>query len=317
MQLNAITRKSALLAIILLVAILVAAAIRYASAPFEMELADSPFPGRTISLVLAMFLFLCCGIVEGKMFPRSGLSNSYCTLPMPLYGVLACGLFVAPDALATASASFCFAMALHLLLRSLHNAGEKDSVFFASILLGTMVLLSPPTIVLAAALPLAILVLALSLRQAILMVVGYLLPLLGASYIVWYKGGEFFEFGQNLFTTLLSPQMGAIESVPYLTIALVSLIVAVLLWGAFYAMIRPDKMFMLSRVRRALHLFLWMSLLSLAMLLIPACNLSACAIIAVPVAIMLSFVLGVLPNNHSTIAYWAILALFVAHLFVA
>ena len=94
MQLNAITRKSALLAIILLVAILVAAAIRYATAPFEMELADSPFPGRTISLVLAMFLFLCCGIVEGKMFPRSGLSNSYCTLPMPLYGVLACGLFV-------------------------------------------------------------------------------------------------------------------------------------------------------------------------------------------------------------------------------
>ena len=317
MQLNAMTRKSALLAIILLVAILVAAAIRYAVAPFEVEMVDSEFRGRAISLVLAMFVFLCCGIVEGKMFPRSGLSSSYCTLPMPLYGVLACGLFVAPNALAAATASFCFAMALHLLLRSLHNAGEKDSVFFASMLLGVIVLLSPPTIVLAAIIPIAIFVLALSMRQAVLMVVGYLLPLIGASYIVWYKGGGFSEFGENLYSALILPQMGPIENVPYVLIALVAVIVAVLLWGAIYAIARPDKMFLLSRVRRALHLFLWVTLLSLTMLLIPACNLSACAIIAVPVAIMLSFVLGILPNNHSTIAYWTILALFVLHLFVA
>ena len=317
MQLNAITRKSALLAIILLVAILVAAAVRYSLAPFEVELADSEFCERTISLVFAMFLFLCCGIVEGKMLPRSGLSKAYCTLPIPLYGVLACGLFVAPATLTTAAASFCFAMALHLLLRSLHNADEKDSVFFASMLLGVMVLLSPPTIVLAATIPIAIFVLALSLRQAILMIVGYVLPLFGASYAVWYRGGEFLEFSRNLCSSLLTPQIPTPGNVPYLLIVLVAVIVVILLWGAAYAMIRPDKMFLLARVRRALHLFLWVALLSLTMLLVPACNLSACAIIAVPTTILLSFVLGVLPNNYSTIAYWVILALFVVHLFVA
>lgn len=317
MQLSAITGKSALMAILLLVAMLSATAVRYLCAPYEVELADSEFRGRTISFILAMFLFLCCGVVEGKILPRSGLSKGYCTLPIPLYGVLACGLFVAPDTLSAAVASLCFAEALYLFLRSLHSAGEKDSVFFASMLLGTMVLLLPPSIVLVAAIPIAIFTLALSLRQALLMVVGYALPLLGASYIVWYKGGAILDFWQNLYSALMLPQMTDIATIPYLSVVFVAVVVSVLLWGVVYAIVHPDKMFMLSRVRRALYLFLWVSLLSLTMLFLPACNLSVCAVVAVPVAILLSFVLGILPNNHATIAYWVILLLFVLHLFIA
>ncbi len=317
MQLNAVTRKSALLAIMLLVAILVAAAIRSSLFPFEVELADSEFRGRIISQILAIVLFLCCGIVDGKILPRSGLNKGYCTLPMPLYGILACGVFVAPDALHAAIASLNFAIALYLLLRSLHNADEKDSVFFASILLGIAPLLCPPCVILVGVIPLSIFILALSARQIVLMIVGYLLPLLGASYIVWYKGGEIYEFGQNLYSALMLPQMSSIANIPYIAIALVATIVAVLLWGGVYAIIRPDKMFLLSRVRRALHLFLWVSLLSLGMFFMPAYNLSVCAVVAVPIAILLSFVLCILPNNHSTIAYWVLLLLFVLHLFVA
>ena len=316
MQLNAITGKSALMAILLLVAILVATAVRYSVAPFEMELADSEFCGRRISLIFAMFLLLCCGIIEGKILPRSGLNKGYCTLPIPLYGALSCGVFVAPGILGAATASLCLAMALYLLLRSLHSAGEKDSVFFAALLLGTMVLIIPPSVVFVAVIPIAIFVLALSLRQALLLVAGYMLPMFGASYIVWYKGGTIFEFWQNLYSALLSPQMSNVESVPYLSIIIVIAIVVILLWGAIYMVVRPDKMFMLSRVRRALYLFVWVSLLSLTMLLLPACNLSVCAIVAVPVAILLSFVLGILPNNHATIAYWIVLALLGLHLFV-
>ena len=317
MQLNAITGKSALMAILLLVAILLAAAVRYVLAPFEVELADSEFRVRTISFILAMFLFLCSGIIAGKILPRSGLSKGYCTLPIPLYGVLACGLFVAPDTLSAATASLCFAEALYLLLRSLHSAGEKDSVFFASMLLGVMVLLLPTSIVLVATIPIAIFTLALSLRQALLMVVGYVLPLLGASYIVWYKGGTFFDFWQNFYSAFMSPQMTDFENIPYLSVVFVVFIVLVLLCGVVYAAMRPDKMFMLSRIRRALYLFLWVSLLSMTMLLVPACSLSVCVIVAVPVSILLSFVLGILPSNYATIAYWVVLLLFVLHLFVA
>ena len=316
MQLNAITRKSALLAIILLVAILVAAAIRYWHTPFEVELADSEFRGRTISLIFAMFLFLCVGIVEGKIWPRSGLSKGYCTLPRPLYGLLSCGVFVAPDTLAAAATSLCFAVSLHLLLRSLHNADEKDSVFFASILLGITPLLCPPCVVLCGVIPLSIFILALSARQIVLMIIGYLLPLAGASYIVWYKGGPIPEFWESLCSALSVPQVSSITNVPYVAIVLVAAVVVISLWGGIYVMIRPNKMFLLSRVRRALHLFVWVTLLSLAMFFIPSCNLPVCSVVAVPITILLSFVLSILPNNHSTIAYWALLLLFVLHLFL-
>ena len=317
MQLNAITRKSALMAILLLMVILAAAVVRYSLTPFEMELADSPFRGRAISLGLAALVYLYCGVIEGKMLPRSGLSKGYSTLPIPIFGVLACGVLFAPAALPTAAASLCFALALHLLLRSLHNAGEKDSVFFASLLLGSMVLLSPPCLVLALVIPIAILVLALSFRQALLMLVGYMLPLLGASYVVWYRGDEILDFGRNVISVILSPQMATVENLPYLTIAIVLLGAVLLIWGMIYAIIHPDKMFLLARVRRSLHFFVWVTLLTLLILFVPACNLSVGAIIAVPATILLSFVLGVLPNNQSTIAYWVLLALFVAHLFVA
>lgn len=316
MQLNAITRKSAFMAIILLVMMLVAVALRYCFTPFAMELADSAFRERIVSLVVAMMIFFGVGIIEGKVLVRSGLSSNFCALPMPLYGVLACGVFLSPQTLTTAAASLCFALAMLLLLRSLHRAGEKDSVLFFSMLLGITVLLYPPCIVLAAVIPVAVFTLALSVRQTILMIIGYLTPLLGASYVMWYRGDSILEFGRNLINALMSSRMDAVEEIPYVAIVIVALVTVVLVWGGIFAAVRPDKMFHLARVRRSLYLFLWVSLVSMTMLLLPSCDLSVCAIVAVPISILLSFVLSILPNNHSTIAYWIILALFVLHLFV-
>ncbi len=316
MQLSAITRKSALSAILLLVAILLAAALRARLASFGVELSDSAYPDRLFSFVLAMVLFLCGGFVEGKMLPRSGLSKSYCTLPIPLYGVLACGVVLSPDTLLAAAVSFCFAVAIYLLLRSLHSAGEKDSVFFASILLGVMVLLYPPSIVLVAVIPLSVFILALSLRQALIMVVGYALPLLAASYAVWYGGDDMLQFGRNLISVLSIQGMGEIVQIPYLSITMIVAVAAILVWGAVYVVLRPDKRFMMVRVRRSLNLFVWIILLTLLMLFLSSCDLIVVTIIAVPLTILLSFVLDAMPNNQSTIAYWVLLTLFVLHLFI-
>lgn len=317
MQLNALTRKSALAAILLLLVMLVAVAVRSRLAPIGVELADSEYRGRTLSLVVAMFVMLFAGMVEGKMLVRSGLNRGFCTLPMPIFGLLACGIFVAPATLPTAIVSLLFALAIHLFLRSLHSADERDSLFFGSMLLGSMVLLYPPSIVLFGVLLLLIFATSLSLRQVVLTIVGYLLPLLTASYVLWYRGGTLSQFWINLGEALLAPQMGHIESLPYLAIAMVVAVVAVLIWGVVYSALRPHKMFLLVRVRRALHLFIGVMVVSLLMLLLPSSTLTSLAIVAVPATILLCLVLELLPNNHSTIAYWVLLALFVAHLFVA
>ena len=316
MQLNPLTRKSASAAILLLVIVLIASAVRSHLAPFGVEVADSPYRGRVLSLVFAVVLFLFGGFVEGKMLVRSGLNRGYCTLPIPLYGLLACGIFVAPDVLSSAVASVCFAMSLHLFLRSLHSAGEKDSVFFASMLLGAVVLFYPPAIILAGVLVLMIFALSLSLRQALVLVVGYLLPLLTASYVMWYKGDSLWQFWTNLKEALVAPQVGAIEGIPYVALAMIVVVAAILIWGVAYSLFRPHKMFLLARVRRALHIFIGVFVISLLMLLLPSCNLTLLPIVAVPTAILLSLALDILPNNHSAIAYWVLLALSALHLFI-
>jgi hypothetical protein len=316
MQLRAITQKSALAAIMLLVVILIAAAIRSRLNPFELELANSAFLERTISLVTAMFLLFCVGIIEGKMFPRSGLNKGYCTLPIPLYGILSIGIFVAPNTLAAATASLCFALAIYLLLRSLHSAGEKDSLLFASLLLGGSILIYPPCVVFIGILIPAIFMLALSFRQIIIILVGYLLPLFGASYYMWYQGDSFWSMAHNIADSLLTPQMGGVEQLPYMGIIMICAIIALLVGGLIFSIIRPDKIFMLARVKRTLSLFVWILLVTLTMLIFPSCDLTLLALIAVPASILLSFVLGILPATLSTIAYWVILLLFAVHLFV-
>lgn len=317
MQLIALTRKSALPAIMLLVVIIIATALRSRLAPLAIELADTPFLGSTSALILAAILLFITGFMAGKIQLRSGLSKGYNTLSIPLYGLIACGVVFSPHSLASAASSLGFALAIHFILRSLHQSGERDSLFFASFLLGTMVLITPPSIVLVGVIPLAFLTLALSLRQLFLMVVGYLIPLFASSYLMWYRGGEFWDLTRNIFSHLATPQMESIQQPPYLAIAMVVAMIAILIWGAIYSAIRPDKMMMLARVRRATHFFVWLLVLTLLIAFIPACNLSLFAIIAVPAATLLSYMLSLLPNTQSTIAYWVLLLLFFTHLFIA
>ena len=316
MQLNAISRKSGLPALLLLVATLVATIVRHARSPFEVELATCAYGERGVILALAALIFFIGGIVMGKTTPRSGLINSYCTLAIPLYGVIAYGVFVSPNTLVAATVSLCFALAIHLLLISLHRADDKNSVFFAAILLGLMVPLYPPSIVLVGVLPIAILTLALSARQIALMVIGYLLPLFATSYIFWYMGNGFWDAAINIFEVLKRNHTTPIEHIPYIAIAMAAVVAVILIWGGIYTMAHPDKMFRLARVRRSLHLFVWVTLLTLTMLFIPACDITLLAIIAVPLGTLLAFSLSILPNNPSTIAYWLLLLLYIVHLFV-
>jgi hypothetical protein len=315
MQLNAITRKSGLPSLLLLVATLVATMIRHSRSPFGVELATCAYGERGIILALAALIFFVGGIVMGKTTPRSGLINSYCTLAIPIYGVIAYGIFVTPDTLIAATASLCFALAIHLLLINLHRADDKDSVFFAAILLGLMVPLYPPAIVLVGVLPIAILTLALSARQIALMVIGYLLPLLATSYIFWYMGNGFWDAAINIFEALKVDHTAPIDHIPFLAIAMAATVVVILAWGGIYAVAHPDKIFRLARVRRSLHLFAWVTLLTLTMLFFPACDITILAIIAVPLGTLLAFALSILPNNPSTIAYWLLLLLYIVHLF--
>ena len=316
MHLNALTRKSTMMALIVLVVMVVAAVFRRATAPFAIELANGEM-GEVWRAIVAAILFIGCGAIEGRMLSRTGLTSGYSALPIPIYALLSCGIFLASNMLVSAVVSACFVVAIFLLLRSINSAGEKDSLFFAATLLGAMVPIYPPSILLAAVVPLSMLLLVLSVRQAVLMIVGYVLPLFAAAYVTWYGGAEFGAIFQDIITNLTTPKMGAITEIPYVALAMVAVVVCVLIWGAIYLTFNPGKLSRVTRARRSLHFFVWTSIIVVSMLFIPSCDLTIFSLLAVPVSILLGFMLGVLPNNPSTISYWILLALFVVHLFLA
>ncbi len=317
MQLNAITRKSAMMALVLFVVMLVAAMVRRVVAPYAIELAEGEPMAGSFAFIVAALLFLGAAVIEGKTLPRTGLNSGYSTLPIPIFALLSFGVVISSNVLEMALVSFAFALAIYLLEFALLGVNSKNSVFFASMLLGGVAIIYPPAIVLLGMVPLVAIVLTLSFRHVLLMVVGYLLPMFSTSYVLWYTGSDFLALAKNLYEEFLTPHSEMFTEVPYVAIAMLVAVFAVLIWGVVYLIIHPDKAPRLARTRRSMHLFLWSTVLVATMLLVPACDLTFMSLLAVPLTILLSAVLSLLPNNHSTIAYWVLLALFAVHLFVA
>ena len=317
MQLTALSRKSAVMAMILLAVIVVTALCRRVFAPFQMEGADSVESVTLLNVIISGAILFGCAVINGKSHMRSGLTNGYSALSMPIFGILSCGIFVASDTLTAAITSLCLAVAVFLLLRSLRSSEEKDSIFFAAMLLGVMVLLYPPAAVFVVMLPLLVFILVLSVKQIVMLVVAYFMPFLAASYVKWYMGYDLLSVAEGIYTSLKTYQMGDITQLPYLAIAIASVVLIILIWGGIHSIFRGNKMIRMARDRRAMHLFIWMTVIALTMFAIPGWNLTAFAVVAVPLSVLLAFVLGLLPETPSTIAYWVLILLFAVHLFMA
>ena len=316
MQIDALTRKSSLLAMLLLLIIVVATLVRSRLTPYDTELAVSPFLERKISYIISALLILAGGLIVGRIFLHSGLNKGFCTLPIPLYGVVLCGIFVTPDILEYCVTSLCFAFAVLQLMRSLNNPEEKNSIFFGSLFLGAIPLLLPQGVALVAILPVMIIYFALSFKQVVLMITGYMLPLLTASYIAWYGGAEFWSVAESLWTQISRPDTSLFDTLPIVACVMGVYVVGLLLLGAIYGFIKPDKMFLLARVRHSLYIMIFLFVVTVAMLAIPSSNIAVLSIVAVPTTMMLSLVLSLLPRTISTVAYWILLGLTILHLFV-
>jgi hypothetical protein len=316
MQLTALSRKSAIVAMILVAVMLVTALCRRVFSPFQMEVGEGVDSDTLLNIIIAGAIFFGCAVINGKSHMRSGLTNGFSALSMPLFGLLSCGIFVASNILIAAISSLCLAVAVFLLLRSLRSSEEKDSIFFAAMLLGIMGMLYPPAIVFVVMLPLLVFILVLSVKQIVMLVVAYFMPFLATSYVKWYMGYDFVSVADGIFTGLKSYHI-AIAELPYGAIAIASAVLILLIWGVIHSFFRGNKMVRIARDRRAMHLFIWMTVIALTMFAIPGCDLTAFAVVAVPLSILLAFVLGMLPETPSTIAYWVLIALFVLHLFMA
>ena len=139
----------------------------------------------------AGFMLLFTGMCIGRIAIRYNLYTVGSCLPIPLYAIVACGIFTGENYLTGFAAAMLLALAAKNYCRAFSNGYSFDAIFRASLYLGLLPLVYAPGTPLLLLLPLAVLIFRRTLREAVVAVAGLLLPAAAACYISWGAGGEF------------------------------------------------------------------------------------------------------------------------------
>ena len=123
----------------------------------------------------AGFMILFTGMCTGRIAIRYNLYGVSTCLPIPLYAVVACGIFSGGNYLTAFAASMLLALAAKNYCRSYCNGYGFDAIFRASLYLGLLPLVYAPATPLVLILPLAILLFKRTFREAVVAAAGLIL----------------------------------------------------------------------------------------------------------------------------------------------
>ena len=311
MQINSVTRQSGLLSALLLTFIIVATVAGSAVRT------NGDYSGTMTWLdpFATSILLLSTGMVVGRMSVKSGIFRSFCTLPIPMFGIVACGAHLDSTTTGIAAAAFCLAVALLLFSESLLATGAKSPIFFGAILLGGTVLLYPPCVVLVLLLPAAALISAQTPRQIIIALTGWLLPIIAVSYVSWYAGNGIFDTVLGIVDGIVVPQPHAdFVGLPVIPTAIFSITGMLILAGIVLRQI--DRGTMLVNLRKSLQMLAITLVILLAAFALPGCTPAIIPVIAVPAAVLASATLERGRADIATIIYWLLLLLSALNMFV-
>lgn len=96
-----------------------------AAAPLGQFLGQMQAAAPGWSRLLAFALAAVCGVQIGRLTVRYGLYASPTCLAIPLYGFVACGVYVASDTLSTAVASWLFVRSLRNFCAAFRNPSMR------------------------------------------------------------------------------------------------------------------------------------------------------------------------------------------------
>lgn len=319
MRINSITRQSGMLATLLLLLTAAAEHLRMMSAtPHAMEAAGCTAPASWAWSAVTVTVLALTGVIVGRTATKSGIFRNFCTLPIPIFGIISCGIFVSPDMYASSVAALCVAIGLSLFIRTLSKPDEKDSVFFGSLSFGAALLIYPPCTVFAALMPFMALVSFQSWRKIIISAVGFLLPFAAVSYIGWYAGGSLSGTAHSIAEwfepfSCTSAHSAVREGFPILATAIAAIVLLLVLVGIVQR--RIDRGTTLVKVDKSVHIISAVLILASAAFAIPRCTVAILPVIAVPASILASATLDRIKVETSTVIYWILLLLTAVHLF--
>lgn len=309
-----VTRQATAFAIVLLLTTILLCTVRVYLNPFAIEVAESEFMPRWWDALLSGLMLFVAAIIINRTTVKIGLFGGFSALPVSVFGFLSCGVLISPNMLTATATALVMAFGVLFLLRSMQFVGEKESLFTGALMFGLLPIIYPPAITFALIIPIAMFIAPLNLRQAIIITTGYLLPILGASYLNWYLGGDITDLTISIWEHLFAPSATfSFESLPIVTMAIVAVIIPLLLYGTMLGIY--SRYAMLVPVRKTMQIAIWLLIIGIATLLfVPGCGITIIPTIAVPATVIASFALDRMEGKWANWFYIAIVVLILIHL---
>lgn len=266
---------------------------------------------QSTRLLCGLALFLA-GVALGRATVRYGLYSVHTYLAIPLFGLLACGIFVST----TYSVGYVAAILLVLSVRNFY-AGFRNgycfsAVFRGSLYLGALPLIYTPAVVLIPVLPLAVSLFKRSARESCVALFGFSLPFLAYSYIIWGMGGSFAAPAVMLWEAFRTPSGFSVGELPLPKLMLLGTLLAAMVFTAVCYF--RDRYASGTKPRAILLFNLILFMLCTGLFFVPSGTFSAAALAAVPMATLLPLWFVRLPRPAAMCLYIGLIGLCVASL---
>ncbi len=322
-----VVRQTPIVNIATLVVVVVVAFVRHSIFLYPAEtIADVPsIIGRVVIAFqqsmpvvaswLAALLYLVAGWYIGKVVKVRDLYFVRTTITIPLYGIAACGIFIACNSLLAALVSLLFVVALRNYYSSYRDGYGFTPIFFGSMALGLIPLLYVPALPLVLLMPLSVAVFKRSAREYLVALVGIILPLASLCYIEWGLGNEFLSPANSIIQSYLTTSSYRLFGHMSVGSAiLICYLLSLVLSAIFFCCVNIYSMGMRARYITIFNMCAFA--VSLSVFFSPATTPTAFGLIAVPAAMMIPAMLVRLRATMANILYLMLLLLFVVHLFI-
>lgn len=237
---------------------------------------------------LWLLLHAAAALTLGRMGLRHSLYTGNTLLAIPLYGMVACGIFLDNHFLVGALSAFLLTRAMRNFCVSYRNGYAFSSLFRGALYLGMLPTLYAPALPLLLLLPLVTILFKRTLREWIVLLCGALFPMGSLCYLHWAITGQGGVPLQQMVACYTFPDhLRLFDGASPLLIAQLVVLLAATLCALFYYL--SDIYAATSKARAILMLHAWMLLLALLSMWMPSATTNGFVLLAIPVAIFLPF----------------------------
>lgn len=314
------------MALTALIAIVAASYVRFAVAPFDNELSTAGIVPPLaeylseleaacpiVSLAVSALMTVFTGMIIGQTGGRFRLYSTQTFIAMPLFGLVACGIFIPCDTLSASLSALLASLTLKYLCRGYWRERDLSSMLYAGLSTGLLMLTSVAGVAYLLGAVLAIFILSFSTRELFVLIVAVMLAPALCCYAVWAMGGDFlaplFRIWDSVSVEAGGEAFGC-DAVCALTLCGLVMFVYVSSSALFLA----NRFMVAIKARAILSYNIVLSMLCVALFALPSATVSCLAVAAVPMSAIMPVFFIRERENLSAWIYVSLWIVFVLHL---